>query len=125
MTKVNVNFRIDKTLKQEFYAIAEENAQVPSLLIRKWIEEYVKNNEEETKMTNFKNVGNWWADKGIELVEIEGTVYGLNGWNGEKYTESFKVTDADHTEASEEEYSIVPQYEEIDSEYQIVGYEVE
>lgn len=77
-------------------------------------------------MSNFKNVGNWWANREIELVEIEGTVYGLNGWNGEKYTESFKVTDEDHTEASEEEYSITPQYKEVgEDEYELTGYEVQ
>ena len=30
-----------------------------------------------------KEVGYWWNDKSIELVEIDGEVYALYGWNGE------------------------------------------
>ena len=67
MTKVNVNFRIDKNLKNEFYAIAEENAQVPSLLIRKWIEEYVEKYEEENKMEKIKGIINGVLEGKLEL----------------------------------------------------------
>ena len=76
-------------------------------------------------MTNFKNVGNWWNDRGIELVEIDGTVYALNGWNGEKYLECWKCTGEFNNEASEEKYHITPISEEIaEDEFEIVGYEV-
>jgi DNA-binding Xre family transcriptional regulator len=83
---------------------------------------------EELKMKNFKNVGSWWNDKSIELVDIEGTVYALNGWNGEKYMNAWKCTGEDYMDASEEEYIITPVYSDEENEhgvYEIVGYEVE
>ena len=77
-------------------------------------------------MTNFKNVGRWWNDKEIELVEIDGKVYALNGWNGESYLKSWECTGEGLMDASEEEYSITPQYEEVENdEFEIVGYTVE
>lgn len=33
----------------------------------------------------------WFADKDIEVVEIEGKWYALNGWNGEDYTECWET----------------------------------
>ena len=45
MKTVNLNIRIEKELRDEFKRIAEENAQTPSALIRKWIEEYIKENK--------------------------------------------------------------------------------
>jgi len=83
---------------------------------------------EELQMKNFKNVGNWWNDKSIELVDIEGDVYALNGWNGEKYMNAWKCTGEDYMDASEEEYIISPVYSDKEDEfgvYEIVGYEVE
>lgn len=77
-------------------------------------------------MTNFKMVGNWRSNKDIELVEIDGTVYALNGWNGEKYLNCWICTGEDLMDASEEEYQIKPEYKEVaEDEFEIVGYEVE
>lgn len=76
---------------------------------------------------NFKNVGTWWNDREIELVEIDGEVFALNGWNGETYLNSWKCLGEDHMEASKEEYQITPIYEDEANEhdiYEIVGYEV-
>src|SRR5690625_2883646 len=42
-----IHVRIDKKKQQEFYRLAEKNSQVPSILIRKWIEDYIKNNKKE------------------------------------------------------------------------------
>ncbi len=44
MKAVNINVRITEELRDKFKEVAESNSQVPSLLIRKWIEEYVKEN---------------------------------------------------------------------------------
>lgn len=76
------------------------------------------------KMTNFKTVGTWWADKDIELVEIDGKVYALNGWNGEKHTDCWECVGEDKMEASEERYEITPITEEVEGEFETVGYEV-
>lgn len=45
MKTVNLNIRISEEMRDEFKRIAEENAQTPSALIRKWIEEYIKENK--------------------------------------------------------------------------------
>jgi len=74
---------------------------------------------------NYKSVGRWWNDSSIELVEIDGEVYALGGWNGERYGNCWKCTGKYNMEASEEEYEIMPIYEKIDEdEYEIIGYEV-
>jgi hypothetical protein len=77
-------------------------------------------------MTNFKEVGTWWNDKSIELIEIDGSVYALNGWNGEEYTACFKVGGQFNMDIlSKEIYNIRPKYKKIaEDEYEIIGYEV-
>ena len=49
MKTVNLNIRISEEMRDEFKRIAEENAQTPSALIRKWIEEYIKENKKKIK----------------------------------------------------------------------------
>lgn len=72
-----------------------------------------------------KEVGVWWNDKEIELVEIEGSVYALYGWNGEDYGKWWRCTGEFLTEASEEEYTLKPVYKQVDEdEWEIVDYEV-
>ena len=39
---VHIQARIPKELREEFQKVAKTNAQNPSLLIRKWIENYLK-----------------------------------------------------------------------------------
>ena len=41
MKNKNLNIRIPESLRDEFYRIAENNAQNPSALIRGWIEDYI------------------------------------------------------------------------------------
>lgn len=56
--------------------------------------------------------GRWWnGDQ--ELIEKNGEVYALNGWNGESYTDSWKCVGEHHMEASQESYTITPIYDEI------------
>lgn len=45
MKTVNLNIRISEEMRDQFKKIAGENAQNPSALIRKWIENYVKENQ--------------------------------------------------------------------------------
>src|SRR5690625_4161107 len=120
-----LTIRLDENLLNEFNQLVEKNSVNKSALIRSWIENYINKNKEELKMTNFKNVGTWWNDKEIELVEIDGKVYALNGWNGESYLKSWECTGEDYMDASEKEYCITPQYEEVEGEFEIVGYIVE
>ena len=72
-------------------------------------------------MSKFKTVGRWWANKEIELVEIDGEVYALNGWNGDDYIDCWKCEG--YTEASDERYTLRPVYAESgDGEYDITEY---
>ena len=72
-----------------------------------------------------KTAGYWWNDKSIELVEIDGEVYALYGWNGEEYGNCWKCTGEFLMDASEEEYTLKPIYEEVaEGEWEIVNYEV-
>ena len=45
MKNVNFNIRINEEMRNEFRKIAESKAQSPSALVRKWIEEYIKENK--------------------------------------------------------------------------------
>lgn len=75
---------------------------------------------------NFKYAGRWWQNPNIDMVEIDGAVYALNGWNGEQYTDCWKCSGAGNREASDERYIITPIYEEIDkNDIKIVGYEIQ
>lgn len=75
---------------------------------------------------NFFYVGTWWNDKNTEMYEIEDDVYALYGWNGETFTESWRCTGELNMDASEERYSITPQYDDGDEygNYNIIRYEV-
>lgn len=57
-----------------------------------------------------KIIGSWWSDRTTPLVEIDGSVYALYGWNGEEYTDCWKCTGEFHHDASEERYRIRPIY---------------
>lgn len=74
---------------------------------------------------NFKEIGTWWNDSNIDLIEIDGTVYALNGWNGDEFTNCWKCLGEYYTDASKERYTVRPQYREIkEDEFEIVAYEV-
>ena len=75
---------------------------------------------------NFKTVGTWWNDSSIELVEIDGSVFALGGWNGESYNNCWKCTGDYNMDASEETYTITPTYEEVsEDEFEIIAFKVE
>jgi hypothetical protein len=74
-----------------------------------------------------KIIGNWWNDKNIQLAEVNGAVYALNGWNGEKYTDCWKCSGEFNMTASKESYELTPIYSEEDNEnggFDVVDYEV-
>lgn len=47
------------------------------------------------------------------MISKDGEVYALDGWDGEAYTSSWKCLGEDCMEASEENYTITPIYDEI------------
>lgn len=63
-----------------------------------------------------KSVGRWWNNDNIELVEVKGTVYALDGWNGESYCRCWKCTGERNMDA-EGSFTLTPAYEEAGEEY--------
>ena len=54
-------------------------------------------------------IGTWWSDNNIELVKINGKIYALDGWNGEKYLHCWECIDR-FTIVDDKEYEIRPIY---------------
>lgn len=54
MKNVNLNIRIDKETRDKFKKVADENAQNPSALVRKWIEQYIEEEMKDGKMTKIE-----------------------------------------------------------------------
>lgn len=54
-----------------------------------------------------KIIGKWWNDKNIDLLEFEGTIYALHGWNGESFTECWECLD-EFNFRNDESYTIKP-----------------
>lgn len=91
-----------------------------------------------TTMTERKDFIMKWFDSDIDIVEIDGELYALDGWNGEKYLHSWKCVDRFTADPDGREYEITPIYEwdhwnDEDGEFQdadgnmidgIIGYEV-
>lgn len=69
-----------------------------------------------------KMIGTWWNDRNIDLVEVEGRIYALSGWNGECYLKCWECTGEYNMDASKEEYILSPIYGESDN---IINYEVQ
>src|SRR5690625_344559 len=90
-----IHVRIDKKKQQEFYRLAEKNSQVPSILIRKWIEDYIKNNKKEGEKDMVEEVKILFQDAkdveenvGWEVYEIgaylkDGEVKNYVGYTGQ------------------------------------------
>ena len=69
-----------------------------------------------------KLVGNLWNDRSVEIVEIEGNYYVLDRWNGEEW-DGWRVEDKRGYEATDEEATIKPIYEEDeDGDFYIIDY---
>lgn len=72
----------------------------------------------------YKNVGKWWNDDNIDLVELDGVVYALYGWNGEIYSDCWACSDDNfHMDITKGGITIRPVYSS-EEEPQIVDYEV-
>ena len=52
-----------------------------------------------------------WLDTDIDVVEIDGALYALNGWNGEKYLHCWKCIDRFTADPDNREYEIAPVYD--------------
>ena len=52
-----------------------------------------------------------WLDTNIDVVAIDGALYALDGWNGEKYGHCWKCIDRFTADVDGREYVIVPVYD--------------
>ena len=52
-----------------------------------------------------------WFESNIDIVEVEGTLYALNGWNGEKYLHCWKCINEWLADPEGAEYEIAPVYD--------------
>jgi hypothetical protein len=71
-----------------------------------------------------KHIGTWCNDSSIELVEVNGEVYALRGWNGEKYLHCFTLYGL---KANKDEYELTPIYAKAENEnggHDVIDYEV-
>ena len=60
-----------------------------------------------------KLVGKYWNDNTKDVVEVDGEMYVLHGWNGEKFYHCWKVLDCnglDFAENIEKSYILTPVY---------------
>ena len=71
-------------------------------------------------------IGTWWSDNNIELVKINGKIYALDGWNGEKYLHCWECIDRFTAANDNIEYEIRPIYnsDETIDEVEIIDFEV-
>lgn len=74
----------------------------------------MKGENKMNRTKNFKKVGLWWDNSSVELVEIEGKVYALHGWDGEKWGDCWECVGDDQMEKSKERYVIRPFYDDIE-----------
>lgn len=76
-----------------------------------------------------KELGYWWSDESIEVVEIDGKAIALYGWNGEEYCRCWECK-TNHGnvffDAVEgHKWCVRPIYEEdADGDFEIVGYKL-
>lgn len=69
----------------------------------------------------------WWTGD-IEVVEVEGRMIALDGWNGETYTDCWEVEEIKNDTAygvKVDGLQVRPVYQEVDDgEFELKGYEL-
>ena len=74
-----------------------------------------------------KIVGVLWNNDEISIAEVDGDLYALYGWNGEAFTNCWKVKDVDGLDKVDEEtsYTIKPIYRQTGKEnYEIADFKI-
>ena len=77
-------------------------------------------------------IGYWVGTTDIPVVSIDGELYALDGWNGEKWLHCWKCIDRYTAADDDREYEIIPHYdwEDYDEDADVMdddtltGYEV-
>lgn len=74
-----------------------------------------------------KKIGTWWNDRDIDLVEIEGEIFRLAGWNGEEFTNCWKCLNEFDADPDNRSYNIRLIYDEKENEnggFDIIDYQI-
>ena len=69
----------------------------------------------------------WWNDSSIEVVEIEGRMIALDGWNGEKWLDCWEVEEVTGGEAfgvKVDGLKVAHIYDNDGDDFEIFGYEL-
>ena len=66
----------------------------------------------------------WWNDDSIQIVEIDGELYALYGWNGEKWVHCWKCIDRFTAVLDGKEYEVIPIHAGFEDDYETIGYEL-
>lgn len=70
----------------------------------------------------------WFENKEIEVVEINGKWYALNGWNGEAYTDCWETEEPTYGTACEvlnDNITVKPIYKKYnEQQFDVIGYEL-
>jgi len=69
----------------------------------------------------------YWQDTDIRIECIEGALYALYGWNGEKWLHCWKCIDRFTADPDGKEYEVRPIFEQVgedEDDIDIVGYEI-
>lgn len=96
---------LPKGMRARYRLIAQRRGISVAALIK-----YHLNREFLKEVSVVKIIGKWWNDASIDLVELDGTVYALNGWNGEVFTECWECFGDFFNEAGEKSYTLQPIY---------------
>lgn len=75
--------------------------------------------------TMYKHKGYWWTGNMIKMIELDGKIYALDGWNGEKYFHCWECKD-EFDAVDDREYVVRPIYKEIAKDrFEIIDYVLE
>lgn len=77
-------------------------------------------------MNKFEEVGKYWNDGDIKIISNKTDYFALNNWNGEAWTDCWRVLDKKGLEKANDNtiYEITPILEEVEDGFIIVDYDI-
>ena len=77
-------------------------------------------------MNKFEEVGKYWNNSDIKIISNKTDYFTLNNWNGEAWTDCWRVLDKKGLEKANDNtiYEITPILEEVEDGFIIVDYDI-
>lgn len=120
--------RIEGRVEKDFGNRFKLYLKSKNISFNEWLENKIKGDG------IMKIVGRLWNNKDLEIIEQDGEMYVLYGWNGDSYCECWKVLDIQGLDRVEEdtEYTLKPVIQGIGEpdedgcyeEYKTISYEI-